>query len=65
MARGKEKMLIISLNDCTHKMHIIETKYGNDGYACWFKLLEQLGKANNHYLDIFRRYDIDVFDFSF
>jgi hypothetical protein len=32
-------------------MHIIETKYGNDGYATWFKLLEQLGKANNHYID--------------
>jgi hypothetical protein len=31
------------------KMHIIESKYGNNGYAAWFKLLEELGKANNHY----------------
>lgn len=33
-------------------MNIIEAKYGNDGYAVWFKLLEQLGKANNHYLNL-------------
>jgi hypothetical protein len=33
-------------------MHIIEQKYGNDGYATWFKLLEELGKANHHYIDI-------------
>jgi hypothetical protein len=23
-------------------MYIIEEKFGNDGYATWFKLLEQL-----------------------
>jgi hypothetical protein len=34
------------------KMHIIENKFGNDGYSIWFKLLEQLGKANNHFIDI-------------
>jgi len=34
------------------KMHIIETKYGNDGYAVWFKLLEELGKASNHFIDV-------------
>jgi hypothetical protein len=27
------------------KMYIIEEKFGNDGYATWFKLLEQLGKS--------------------
>ena len=34
------------------KMHYIESKYGNDGYAVWYKLLAELGGANYHYLDI-------------
>jgi len=28
---------------------IIQNKYGNDGYAFWYKLLEILGKTNGHY----------------
>ncbi len=54
MAREQRKDVDYFPHDCTHgrKMHIIETKYGNDGYATWFKLLEQLGKANNHYIDV-------------
>ncbi|EJL66273.1 DUF4373 domain-containing protein [Flavobacterium sp. CF136] len=54
MAREQRKDVDYFPHDCTHgrKMHIIETKYGNDGYATWFKLLEQLGKAKNHYIDI-------------
>jgi len=54
MAREQRKDVDYFPHDCTHgrKMHIIESKYGNDGYATWFKLLEELGKANNHYLDI-------------
>jgi len=34
------------------KMHYLENKYGNDGYATWFKLLEELGDANYHYLNL-------------
>ncbi len=30
---------------------IIQAKYGNDGYAFWFKLLQLLGKAPGHYYD--------------
>lgn len=30
---------------------IIQSKYGNDGYAFWFKLLQLLGKAPGHYYD--------------
>lgn len=30
---------------------ILESKFGNDGYAFWFKLLEILGNTENHYLD--------------
>lgn len=38
---------------CIHgkTMFIIEQHYGNDGYAFWFKLLEQLGAENGHALD--------------
>ncbi len=32
-------------------MFIIEQRYGNDGYAFWFKLLELLGKTEGHSLD--------------
>lgn len=30
---------------------ILESKYGNDGYAFWFKLLEILGDVEGHYYD--------------
>jgi len=30
---------------------IIQSKYGNDGYAFWFKLLQLLGKTSGHYYD--------------
>ena len=30
---------------------ILESKYGNDGYAIWFKLLELLGSSENHFVD--------------
>lgn len=53
MAREQRKDVDYFPHECSHgrKMHIIEDKYGNDGYATWFKVLEQLGKANNHYID--------------
>ena len=33
-------------------MFIIEQRYGNDGYAFWYKLLETLGETEGHYLDM-------------
>lgn len=30
---------------------ILESRYGNDGYAFWFKLLELLCKSDGHYYD--------------
>lgn len=30
---------------------ILESKFGNDGYAFWFKLLEILGESEGHYYD--------------
>jgi hypothetical protein len=32
-------------------MFILETRYGNDGYAFWFKLLETLGSTEGHIID--------------
>lgn len=34
------------------KMFIIESKFGNDGYASWFKILETLAKTDNHWIDL-------------
>ncbi len=34
------------------KMFYIENKYKNDGYSVWFKILEELGDANFHYLNL-------------
>ena len=33
------------------KMFFIEHKYGNDGYATWFKILESLASTDNHYIN--------------
>jgi len=33
-------------------MFILEQKYGNNGYAFWFKLLEMLGTAKGHFLHL-------------
>lgn len=34
------------------KMFVIERKFGNDGYATWFKILEALTITDYHYLDL-------------
>ena len=34
------------------KMFIIESKFGNDGYATWFKILETLAKSDHHWFDL-------------
>ncbi len=54
MSRPSKNTVEYFPHECAHgrKMHIMETRYGNDGYAVWFKLLEQLGLADNHYLDL-------------
>ena len=31
---------------------VLQSRYGNDGYAFWFKLLERLTSVNGHYLDL-------------
>ena len=54
MARPKKKTVDYFPHSCTHgkTLFIIEQKYGNDGYAFWFKLLELLGDTVGHYIDL-------------
>lgn len=40
-------------------MFILEQKYGNDGYAFWFKLLEMLGASEGHYLQLENPADLE------
>lgn len=39
------------------KMSVLQSRYGNDGYAVWFKLLEQLASTDFHYLDLNNKLD--------
>jgi len=54
MARPKKCTVDYFPHDCHHgkTMLIIETRYGNDGYAFWFKLLELLGGSEGHFIDL-------------
>jgi hypothetical protein len=54
MARPEKNNVDYFPHDCTHGkgMFYIRQKHGNDGYTVWFMLLEQLGLADRHYLDL-------------
>ena len=54
MARRKRNDIDYFPHSVSHgkKMFYLRDKYGNDGYAVWFMLLEHLGRANYHYLDL-------------
>jgi len=54
MARKERNNIDYFPHPVTHgkKMFYLRSKYGNDGYAIWFRLLEELGKADYHYLDL-------------
>lgn len=54
VARPKRATVDYFPHVCVHgqTMFIIEQRFGNDGYAFWFKLLEMLGSADGHYLDL-------------
>ncbi len=43
-------------------LFIIETKYGLEGYAAWFKILEMLGKSENHFIDCTKESEFDYLD---
>ena len=40
------------------KMFFIENKYGNNGYATWYKILEKLGSTEYHYLNLNREDEV-------
>lgn len=40
------------------KMFFIEQKYGNDGYATWFKILESLASTDDHFLNLNNKMDL-------
>lgn len=40
------------------KMFFIEHKYGNDGYAVWYKILEELATTDNHWLNLSNPMDL-------
>lgn len=54
MARPQKQVVDYFPHYCQHKktLFIIEERYGNDGYAFWFKLLEMLGNSKGHYIDL-------------
>ena len=47
------------------KMFFIRSKYKAEGYAVWFMLLEELGKANYHFLDLESEVDLMYLGASF
>lgn len=54
MGRPKKQTVDYFPHDCEGKktLFTLETLYGNDGYAFWFKLLELLGQTEGHCYDI-------------
>jgi len=54
MARPKKNTADYFPHLCNHgkKMAYVERRHGNDGYATWYKILEKLAQANDHYLHI-------------
>lgn len=55
MAAGRKYKNIVEYfpHFCTSgkTIFILEKKFGNDGYAVWFKTLEILGASENHFID--------------
>ena len=61
MARKRKNTVIYFPHDCNHgkTIFILENRYGNDGYAVWFKTLETLGKTENHVIDCRNKVDLE------
>ena len=53
MARPKKQTVDYFPHYCNHSktLEIVEAKYGNDGYAFWFKMLQILGRTEGHVFD--------------
>jgi hypothetical protein len=53
MARPTKAVVDYFPLDCafSDSMKIIESQFGNDGFAFWVKLLQKLGRTENHFID--------------
>ena len=53
MTRRRKQTVDYFPHSCDHgqTIFILEQRFGNDGYAFWFKVLELLGKSEGHFLD--------------
>lgn len=53
MTRPRKQTVDYFPHYCHHgkTMRILEQKYGNNGYAFWFKILELLGSSEGHYIN--------------
>lgn len=60
MARPLTNKVNYFPHNVTHgkKMSYLEKKYQNDGYATWFKILEEIGNTDYHYLDLSKEVQI-------
>lgn len=54
MARPRKNTVDYFPHSCDHgkTMFILEERYGNNGYAFWFKLLETLGSTEQHFINL-------------
>lgn len=53
MTRPRKQTVDYFPHDCKHgeTLFVLEQRYGNDGYAFWFKLLELIGSTEQHHID--------------
>jgi hypothetical protein len=63
MPRPKKTSIDWFPHPVTHgrKMGMIERKYGNDGYAVWFKILEEIGSAQPHAINLSDDIQIELY----
>lgn len=63
MARPKKNTVdyFPHLVDHGKTIFVLESKHKNDGYAFWFKLLEELGRHENHYFDLRDEAELEYF----
>lgn len=54
MTRQRKHKVDYFPHQVTHgrTMFVLENKFGNDGYACWFKTLETIGDTEGHFIDL-------------
>lgn len=54
MARLERKNVDYFPHPCSNgdKMKYLRSKFGNDGYATWYVILEKLGRSEFHYIDL-------------